>query len=159
MPELVHDVYVSLLNSDNAIISQPYEAKIEEIRYGSPVTLDFEMLQDLDAVTVNLIYGSGTQRAPKIFLQKDESANRVLFQSEQFSQEVDLGSSATFNMSLELFSGTTNTYKLQVVNLPKQINSYFFDLLFFVRIVRDNWIGYPIPEPIEFFINKGDYLF
>ncbi len=127
MPEIVNDVYVSLLNNDNAIISQPYEAKIEEIRYGRPVTIDFEILQDLDAVTVNLVYGSGTQRAPKIFLQKDESADRVLFQSEQFSQEVNLGNSTVFNMSLELFSGTTNTYKLEVVNLPEQINSYFID--------------------------------
>ena len=31
-PEVVHDVYVSLTNDDNAVISQPYEAKIEELR-------------------------------------------------------------------------------------------------------------------------------
>lgn len=126
-PETINDVYVSLLNETNAIISQPYEAKIEELIYGKPQTIDFTLLQDLDAVTVNIIYGSGTQRAPKIFLQKDQSANRVLFQSEQFSQEVNLGGSASFSMSLELFSGITNTYKLEVINLPKQINKFFMD--------------------------------
>lgn len=126
-PEVVNNVYISLLNEVNAIVSQPYEAKIEEIHYGKPVTVDFTLLQDLDAVTVNMIYGAGTQRAPKIFLQKDQSANRVIFQSEQFSQEVDLGGSASFSMSLELFSGSTNTYKLEAVNLPKQINRFFID--------------------------------
>lgn len=126
-PETINDVYVSLLNETNAIISQPYEAKIEELDYGKPRTIDFVLLQDLDAVTVNIIYGSGTQRAPKIFLQKDQSANRVLFQSDQFSQEVDLGGSASFSMYLELFSGSSNTYKLEIVNLPQQINNYFVD--------------------------------
>lgn len=126
-PETINDVYVSLLNETNAIISQPYESKIEELDYGKPRTIDFVLLQDLDAVTVNIIYGSGTQRAPKIFLQKDQSANRVLFQSDQFSQEVDLGGSASFSMYLELFSGSSNTYKLEIVNLPQQINNYFVD--------------------------------
>ena len=126
-PETINDVYVSLLNDNNAIISQPYEAKIEQLNYGSPAILDFVILQDLDAVTVNIIYGNGTQRAPKIFLQKDQSVNKVVFQSEQFSQVVELGKSATFNMSLELFSGSTNTYKLEVLNLPKVINRYFVD--------------------------------
>ena len=108
-PEVVNNVYVSLLNESNAIISQPYEAKVDEIRYGYPVTIDFTLLQDLDAVTVNIIYGNGTQRAPKIFLQKDQSVNKVVFQSDQFSQEVNLGSSASFSMSLELFSGSNKS--------------------------------------------------
>jgi len=90
-PDMINDVYVSLLNESNAIISQPYEAKIEQLQFGRPVTLDFMLLQDLDAVTVNVTYGSGTQRSPKIFLQKDATVNKVVLQSEQFSQEAELG--------------------------------------------------------------------
>lgn len=126
-PEIVHDVYVSLLNEENAIISQPYEAKIEELLFGKPQTIEFTLLQDLDAVTVNIVYGSGTQRAPKIYLQKDESANKVIIQAIQFSQEAELGGTATYNMTLELYSGIDNTFKLEVVNLPQQINRYFVD--------------------------------
>ncbi len=126
-PEVVNDVYLSLLNNDNAIISRPYETKIEELVYGKPVTIDFTLLQDLDAVTVNMIYGRGSVRAPKIFLQKDESENKVMLQSEQFSQVEELGEAATYNMTMELFSGSVNTYKLEVLNLPKQINRYFID--------------------------------
>ena len=126
-PEVVNNVYVSLLNETNSIISQPYESKLDELFYGKPQTIDFTLLQDVDAVTVNIVYGNGTQRAPKIFLQKDQSVNKVIMQSEQFSQEVDLGGSASFSMTLELFSGITNTYKLLAVNLPKQITNYFID--------------------------------
>ena len=51
-PDVVNNVYVSLLNGENAIISQPYEAKIDRLLIGQPVTLDFALLQDLDAVVV-----------------------------------------------------------------------------------------------------------
>ena len=126
-PDIINDVYISLLNDGNAIISQPYEAKIEQLKFGKPQTIDFTLLQDLDAVVVNIVYGSGSQRSPKIFLQKDSSVNKVIVQSEQFSQEVELGGSASFDLTLELFSGQTNTFKLEVVNLPRQINRYFND--------------------------------
>jgi uncharacterized membrane protein len=126
-PDVVHDVYVSLLNDQQTIISNPYERKIEELKYGHPVDLEFELLQDLDAVTVSITYGNGAQRTPKIFLQKDHSVNKVIMQSEQFSQEVELGGTATFGLTLELFSGVNNTFKLEVANLPAQITRYFID--------------------------------
>lgn len=126
-PDVVHNVYVSLLNDGSAIIGQPYEVKIDRLRYGEPVTIEFALLQDLDAVTVNLVYGNGTTRSPKIYLQKDASVDRVIVQSQQFSQEVELGGSADFDLTLELFSGLGDTYKLEVVNLPDGINRYFTD--------------------------------
>jgi len=126
-PDVIHDVYISLLNSENAIISQPYELKIEELRYGSPAVLEFALLQDLDAVTVDIIYGNGSQRSPKIYLSKDSSEDKVIVQSEQFSQEVELGGEASFDLTLELFSGLNENYRLTAVNLPKQINRYFID--------------------------------
>jgi len=124
-PDIINNVYVSILNESNAIISQPYEAKIDQLRHGQPVQLDFTLLEDLDAVTVSMIYANGNQRTMKIFLQKDASVDRVLVQSEQFSQEVELGTAASFDLTLELFSGTSNTFSLEVVNLPREIGRYF----------------------------------
>ncbi|MBX2990713.1 MAG: hypothetical protein KF749_06035 [Bacteroidetes bacterium] len=127
-PDMIHNVYISLYNNDGAIISQPYEAKIEQLRSGQPKRADFGLLQDLDAVTVNIIYGNGTSRTLKILLQKDNTANKVIVQSQQFSQEVELGKSATFDLRLELFSGIDNTFSLEVINLPQQINRFFKDV-------------------------------
>lgn len=124
-PDIINNVYVSLLNEAGATISQPYEAKIGQLRFGEPAVIDFTLLQELDAVTVYMIYGSGTQRSMKIFLQKDASVNKVAVQSEQFSQEVELGKAATFDLTLELFSGAGNTFSLEVVNLPEQISRFF----------------------------------
>ena len=125
--DVVHDVYVSLANDQGAIISQPYEAKLEELHYGKPAAIEFGLLQDVDAVTVFLTYGKNAQRSVKVFLQKDASVDRVVVQAEQFSQEVELGASAVFDLTLELFSGRTDTYKLEVAGLPAQIHRYFTD--------------------------------
>ncbi len=124
-PDVINNIYVSILNDDQSIVSQPYESKIGRLKYGEPAELDFVLLQDLDAVTISIIYANGNQRAMKIFLQKDASVNRVLVQSEQFSQEVELGKTASFDLTLELFSGVSNTFSLEVVNLPAQIGRYF----------------------------------
>ncbi len=124
-PDVINNIYISILNADGAIISQPYERKLEELRFGEPTSVEFTLLQDLDAVTVYLIYSNGTERSFKIFLQKDESVNRVMVQSEQFSQEVDLGQTSSFDLSFELFSGAKTTYALEVVNLPREISRTF----------------------------------
>jgi hypothetical protein len=127
-PDIISNIYISLYNQDGAIISQPYESKIDQLRSGHPRQVEFALLQDLDALTVNLIYGNGSSRTLRIFLQKDITADKVIVQSQQFSQEGELGRSATFDLNLELFSGSADTYTLEVVNLPQQINRFFKDV-------------------------------
>ncbi len=126
-PDVINNVYVSFLNDENAIISDPYEQKIDQLLSGEPKTLDFGLLQDLDAVTVSILYGDGSQQNRKIFLQKDASVNIAAIEAEQFSQEVELGGTTDYSMTLELFSGVSNTFKLEVVGLPAEINRYFLD--------------------------------
>lgn len=126
-PEVVHNIYVALANDDGTVVSRPYETKIQELRYGKPRTLELDLLQDLDEVTVMLTYGNGSQRSLKVFLQKDSSADRVLVESRRFSQEVELGQSAEFDLDLELFSGSSDTYKLEVLGLPQEIHRFFKD--------------------------------
>ena len=126
-PDIVNNIYISLLNDENAIISQPYERKLDQLVFGRPATLNFELLQDLDAVTVSLIYGNGSQQSRKIYLQKDDTENIASIEPEQFSQEVELSGNTDYRMSLELFSSNVNTFKLEAVNLPSEINRYFVD--------------------------------
>ena len=124
-PDVINNVYVSLLNDDQTIVGQPYEKKIDVLRHGEPKQIDFGLLEDLDIVTVYIIYSNGMERSMKIFLQKDATVNKVAVQSEQFSQEIELGEKASFDLSLELFSGVDKTFSLVVVNLPDQIGRFF----------------------------------
>jgi hypothetical protein len=126
-PDVINNIYASIKNNEGAIIGQPYEQKIERLLPGQPKELSFVLLQDLDIVTVCLKYGNNASDEKKIYLQKDVTINKVNIRSEQFSQEVELGKSSSYDLSLELFSGNNDAFKLEVINLPSQINRYFLN--------------------------------
>ena len=71
-PDVINNLYVSLVNDENAIVSEPYEQKIDPAASrGDPITVDFRMLQDLDAVTVSVpVRGMGPSRIGRYFCRR-----------------------------------------------------------------------------------------
>lgn len=123
----IYNVFVSLVNiEDKTIIGSPYEIRIPTIDLGSTAQADFELLRDVESLQVNLNY-SGRSDQKNIYLEKDASANIVDINSTQFSQETNLGSQATFDLTLERFSASDDVYRLLVLNLPRQIGADFID--------------------------------
>jgi hypothetical protein len=122
-----YNVFVSLINlEDQTIIGTPYEIRVPAIDLGQSVNVDFGLLRDVESLQVLLNYNNRTDEK-NIFLEKDASTSFVDITSTQFSQEADLGSSTTYDLSLERFTATDDIYKLLVVNLPRQISSDFLD--------------------------------
>ena len=121
----IKDVSVSL-RSEGKIISDPYEKAIASLPLESERDVTFQLLKDVENLEINVFY-SGKNETTSVFLQKGVSANIVTINSAQFSQEADLESQATFDLSLEKFSGEANIFKLDIVNLPHQINFEFSD--------------------------------
>jgi len=119
------DVYVSL-KSEGKIVSDPYEKTIASLPLEAERDATFQLLKDVENLDVNVFY-SGKNETTSVYLQKGVSANIVTVNSAQFSQEADLESQATFDLSLEKFSGEANVFKLEIVNLPHQINYEFSD--------------------------------
>jgi hypothetical protein len=121
----IKDVYVSLL-SDGKIISDPYEKSIASMPIETVRDVTFQLLKDVENLEVNVSYSGKTEKT-SVFLQKGVSANMVTVNSAQFSQEADLESTATYDLSLEKFSGEANVFKLEAVSLPTQITYEFSD--------------------------------
>jgi len=119
------DVYVSLL-SEGKVISDPYEKTIASLPIEAAREVTFQLLKDVENLDVSVSY-SGKTETTSVYLQKGVSANMVTVNSAQFSQEADLESTATFDLSLEKFSGEANVFKLEAVNLPQQITYEFSD--------------------------------
>jgi hypothetical protein len=123
----VYNIFVSINNiADNTIIGSPYEIRIPFIDYGATSSIDFNLLRDAESVQVVLNY-NGKKDTKNIYLEKDASANIVAISSSQFAQETDLGSSASFDLSLERFSSSDDVYRFLVVNLPRQVSYDLFD--------------------------------
>ncbi len=121
----IKDVYVSL-QSEGKIISDPYERVVASLPIESRRDVTFQLLKDVENLDVNVSY-SGKDEKTSVYLQKGVSANMVTVNSAQFSQEADLESTATYDLSLEKFSGEANVFKLEAVNLPTPITYEFSD--------------------------------
>ena len=119
------DVYVSLL-SEGKVISDPYEKTIATLPIESLRDVTFQLLKDVENLDISISYSGKTEKT-SVYLQKGVSANMVTVNSAQFSQEADLESTATYDLSLEKFSGEANVFKLEAVNLPTQITYEFSD--------------------------------
>jgi len=119
------DIYVSL-RSEGKIVSDPYEKTIASLPLETQQDVTFQLLKDVENLDINVFY-SGKNEATAVYLQKGVSANIVTMNSAQFSQEADLESQATYELSLEKFSGEANVFKLEAVNLPNQLNYEFSD--------------------------------
>ena len=123
----VYNIFVSVKDmADETIIGSPYEYHIPAMEAGGTATADFDLLKDVESLQVLLNYNSKENRR-NIYLRKDASVNVIDISSMQFSQEADLSSSATYDLSLERFSTSDDVYRLLVLNLPTQITSDFTD--------------------------------
>ena len=71
--------------------------------WGKVATADFELLKDAENLTVSLNYNNRKDEK-NIYLKKDASVNVIDISSMQFSQEADLSSKATYDLTLERFS-------------------------------------------------------
>jgi len=121
----IKDVSVSL-KSEGKIISDPYEKVVPTLPIEEERNVTFQLLKDVENLDISIFY-SGKTETTSVYLQKGVSANIVTINSAQFSQEADLESQATYDLSLEKFSGEANVFKLELVNLPQPITYEFSD--------------------------------
>jgi hypothetical protein len=121
----IKDVSVSL-KSEGKIISDPYEKVVPTLPIEEERNVTFQLLKDVENLDISVFY-SGKTETTSVYLQKGVSANIVTINSAQFSQEADLESQATYDLSLEKFSGEANIFKLELVNLPQPITYEFSD--------------------------------
>ena len=123
----IYNIYVSLVdNESKTIIGSPYEFRVPFIELGKVATADFELLKDAENLTVSLNYNNRKDEK-NIYLKKDASVNVIDISSMQFSQEADLSSKATYDLTLERFSTSDDVYRLEVLDLPRQISYDFTD--------------------------------
>ena len=123
----VYNVFISLINiKDQTIIGSPYEIQVPALDMGKAVTADFGLLRDVESVQVHLNYG-GRKDDKNIYLEKDAGSSPVDISCAQFSQEADLGAQAVYDLTLERFSESDNSFILAAVGLPSQVSSEFID--------------------------------
>ena len=125
----IRSIYVSLLDTvDGTNIVKPYEEKISVLGYNETVELTFQLQKDVDSLQVSLNYPELDMPETRlIYLQKESALDVVNVSSLRFSQEGNLGSSVTYDLTLDRLAETENTFQLRVINLLNRINFEFQD--------------------------------
>ena len=125
----IRGIYVSLLDvTDDTNIVKPYEAKIPVLGYNETVELTFQLQKDVESLKVWLDYPELAEPETRlIYLQKESALDVVNVSSLRFSQEGNLGSSVTYDLTLDRLAETENTFQLSVINLLNRLSFEFQD--------------------------------
>ena len=125
----IRGIYVSLLDvTDDTNIVKPYEEKIQVLGYNETVELTFQLQKDVESLKVSLNYPELPEPDMRlIYLQKESALDVVNVSSLRFSQEGNLGSSVTYDLTLDRLAETENTFQLRVINLLNRLSFEFQD--------------------------------
>ena len=125
----IRGIYVSLLDvTDDTNIVKPYETKIPVLGYNETVELTFQLQKDVESLKVSLNYPELAEPDIRlIYLQKESALDVVNVSSLRFSQEGNLGSSVTYDLTLDRLAETENTFQLRVINLLNRLSFEFQD--------------------------------
>ena len=125
----IRSIYVSLLDTvDSTNIVKPYEEKIPVLGYNETVDLTFQLQKDVDSLKVSMKYPELAEPDMRlIYLQKESALDVVNVSSLRFSQEGNLGSSVTYDLTLDRLAETENTFQLRVINLLNRLSFEFQD--------------------------------
>ena len=125
----IRAIYVSLLDAvDSTNIVKPYEEKIAVLGYNETVELTFQLQKDVDSIKVSMKYPEIPEPDTRlIYLQKESALDVVNVSSLRFSQEGNLGSSVTYDLTLDRLAETENTFQLRVINLLNRLSFEFQD--------------------------------
>ncbi len=125
----IRGIYVSLLDvTDDTNIVKPYEEKIPVLGYNETSELTFQLQKDVESLKVSLNYPELPEPETRlIYLQKESAQDVVNVSSLRFSQEGNLGSSVTYDLTLDRLAETENTFQLRVINLLNRLSFEFQD--------------------------------
>lgn len=132
----LRDVFISLRDTGEGeagaagqvgtMIAVPYEQHIRELGYGSSRTLTFQLLRDVESVTMSVTYMGQTENLA-VQLQQATSESPIRVTATQISQEADLGAQANYELRLVRPSVDVRSFELMAFNLPHEVSYNFVD--------------------------------
>ena len=107
-------------------IALPYEARLPALARGEATDLTFQLLRDATSVVVAIRHPRG-DREIAIELEQADTEEVASFSTTQHSLEADLGTQATFSLTLERASVAPRTFRLEALGLPPAVDARFVD--------------------------------
>ena len=123
----IQNIQVSLEDNYGLIVAEPYDTLVASLRLGMRDTLTFRLLDDYEDVVVAFALQDNQEERLHIVLRRESQQDLPTVNSVQFSQEGDLNTRVRFDLILERLAEDEKTFRLALVNLPREINPAFVD--------------------------------
>ena len=123
----IQNMRVSLTNSYDTIVGEPYEMLVPALPLGERVKLTFRLLNDYEDVVVALTYIDDSKEELHIVMRRESNQDLPTINSVQFSQEGELNQRVRYDLILERLAEDEKTFRLALVNLPREITPSFVD--------------------------------
>ena len=118
-----------------AIISQPYERPLRDLRGGQRRALEFTLLKDVSEAVVSVAYGDKVEER-RVWLGNAGPDGSVLLRASQFSLEADFGGPVAYDLTLERSGSGDTPLRLGVEGLPDAVRYEFRDPDTKARVVQ-----------------------
>lgn len=112
---------------DGTLIGRPFEYKVNSLAYQQTRNIDFTLQRETEELTVELAYADTIVHLP-VFLEKEAREDRILIEATQFSQEGELGTAVTYDLSLERFADEEAAFSIEPLNLPDRYQHEFREI-------------------------------
>ena len=123
----IQNITVSLESVVGLTVAEPYETGIPSLKLGEERSLTFRLLQDRETAVVSMRLQNDELEDMHIVLRRESLQDIPTINSVQFSQEGDLNTTVRYDLILERLAEDEKTFRLALVNLPREIDPAFLD--------------------------------
>ena len=115
------------LRKDGAIIGDPYQQIVTELKYGEQTTLRYQLLKrDAEQLEVAISFLK-EEKSYTVFIKKEALQDIPTIASTQFSVQGQLGTKVRYDLQLERLASTEQTFSLVVLNMPEAMSCAFIE--------------------------------
>jgi len=123
----IQNIEISLEHESGLIVAEPYLVRVASLRMGEKRTQTFRLLGEYHDLVVAMSLPDGQREDVHVVLRRESAQDLPTVNSVQFSQEGELNTRVRYDLILERLAEDEKTFRLALVNLPREINPSFLD--------------------------------
>ncbi|MHC4247920.1 MAG: COG1470 family protein [Planctomycetota bacterium] len=155
----VDNVIVTLNSSTSgAIIGDPFQRIVPELRFGQEVELEYLMLKPAEEAVKISVEFLDSKRDYTVFLRKEALQDLPTIDSTQYAQQGELGSKIRYDLELERLAKTEQSFALVVLNLPPEFTFAFLDPASGARITQVKFTDRVSKQNLNFEVSVPEKL-
>jgi uncharacterized membrane protein len=156
---MINNVIVTLNSSSSgAIIGDPFQRIVSELRFGQKVELEYLMLKPGEEAVKISVEFLGSKRDYTVYLRKEALQDLPTIDSTQYAQQGELGSKIRYDLELERLAKTEQSFALVVLNLPPEFTFAFLDPKSGARITQMKFTDKVSKQNLNFEVSVPEKL-